>query len=431
MSQTAFVWLATYTGTAFLAFVNPAYGLVGYFLDYYAHPPLRWWGDDLPDLRWSMIISLLTVAGLVVSPGQSSTVDRAAHRQSKWLILFAVCSIVVSPTVAVVPEQSWEQTIEIIKLTVLYFLIVKAIRTKDDFHLLLLVQILGVLSWGWSAFDNPKRSDGRLYGIGGPDSIRDNGTAAHLLSVLPFIGVVFLEGRIWEKAICVIAGTLAVNAFILCNSRGAFVGLIVAGLAAVIISKGRLRRKIIAGLMMGGVLFYSLMDPQFVQRQKTIQNYEDDKAATSRIELWKGALNLVKEHPFGVGGGGYDALSPVYAAEVVETFGNERTTHNTYLLAASEWGIGGVLFFLAFVVASLRELHRLRKLPPRTPAETRLYVESYAIELGLIGVLTAGIFTNRLYAEAVYWLPAFAAVLKNLYLNERKNAPDRDHSLPA
>ena len=59
------------------------------------------------------------------------------------------------------------------------------------------------------------------------------------------------------------------------------------------------------------------MDPKFIERQSTIQNYEDS-SATSRIELWRGALNLIKDYPLGVGAGGYEVLNPNYATEVVE-----------------------------------------------------------------------------------------------------------------
>jgi len=53
-----------------------------------------------------------------------------------------------------------------------------------------------------------------------------------------------------------------------------------------------------------------------------------------------------------------------------------------------------------------------------------MHVESLAIELGLIGVMISGIFTSRLYAEALYWLPALAGVLKNIYAKEREQPPD-------
>jgi hypothetical protein len=41
-------------------------------------------------------------------------------------------------------------------------------------------------------------------------------------------------------------------------------------------------------------------------------------------------------------------------------------------------------------------------------------MESIAITLGLFGMLVAGVFVNRFYAEVIYWLCAFAAILRNL-----------------
>jgi probable O-glycosylation ligase (exosortase A-associated) len=429
MSLTAILWLIAYATGAIMAFVNPAYGLYAYFLDYYGHPPLRWWGKALPDLRWSLTISVVTLVALVFNQDRLPKLKTEPHPQTKWLIMFVLTTFLVTPTVAVLKDISWQATVELTKLAILYFLIVKTIRTKEHFHYLILIQILGVFWWGWNAFENPKRHGNRLEGIGGPDSLLSNGTAAHLLCILPFIGVVFLEGKVWEKVICLVAGAFALNAFILCNSRGAFVGLLLTGLYALFITRGRMRGKMVVGLTMGAVLFYSLMDPQFIDRQKTIQNYEEDRSAGSRMELWKGGLRLVQDHPLGAGGGGFEVLSPVYVAEVVDSFGNQRTAHNTYVLAASEWGIPGLIFFLGFLISTFRQLHHLRKDSPITPEEKRMYAETYAIELGLFGLLTAGIFTNRLYAEAIYWLPAFAAVLKNLYFDEKKEAPDRQHTL--
>ena len=429
MPLTAVVWVIAYTTSAVMAFVNPAYGLFGYFLDYYGHPPLRWWGDELPDLRWSLTISLVTLAGLVISQDKLAKLKDSLHPQTKWLLMLIATTFIVTPTMAVAKDQSWEQTIELTKLGILYFLIVRTVRTHEHFRYLMIIQVIGVLWWGWNAFENPKRIGTRLEGIGGPDSVTSNATAVHLLAVFPFIGVLFLEGKRWEKIVCALSGAFSLNAFILCNSRGGFVALIITGLYALLITRGRFRGKIMVGMIIGALLFYSLTDPQFIERQSTIKNYEEDRSAASRLELWKGALRLIQDHPLGTGGGGFTELSPVYAAEVVESFGKNRTAHNTYLLAAAEWGVAGFIFFAGFLLSTIRELHGLRKMSPQTVNEIRMYRESYAIELGLIGVMVAGLFTNRVYAEAIYWLPAFTSVLKNLYLNERKDPSNRQHEL--
>jgi putative inorganic carbon (hco3(-)) transporter len=424
MSNTALLWLTGYGMSVVMAFVNPAYGLFGYFLDYYGHPPLRWWGKDLIDLRWSLTISLVTLIALLINQDKLPRLKNLPHPQTKWLLMFVFTAFVVTLTMAIEADASSRAVIELTKITVLYFLITYTIRSKKHFGYLIILQIVGVFWWGWDAYQRPRIVAGRLEGVGGADSNSSNGAAAHLLAIMPFLGTVFLTGKLWEKAISFLAAPFVLNAFILCNSRGAFLALLVTGLYAFVVTKGGLRGRILMGLTLGGILFYNLMDPKFIERQSTIQNSED-RSATSRIELWKGAINLVRDYPMGVGGGGYEALSPIYASEVVQDFENERTVHNTYLLAASEWGLPGLMFFIAFLVGTFRELHRIRRVSPTSPDQRTVHLQSLAIELGLVGFLTAGMFSNGLYSEAVYWLSAFTSVLKNLHFNDSKEAVNR------
>jgi hypothetical protein len=44
--------------------VRPIYGLVTYVAVYYLHPPSRWWGETLPELRWSFVAALVTAIGV-------------------------------------------------------------------------------------------------------------------------------------------------------------------------------------------------------------------------------------------------------------------------------------------------------------------------------------------------------------------------------
>jgi probable O-glycosylation ligase (exosortase A-associated) len=423
MSKIALIWLAGYFGFALLAFYHPLFGLIGYFQDYYAHPPLRWWGDELPDLRWSLTIAIVTLIAYMVRRGSLPELEGKKHFQTKWLILLVLNAAVVTVHVAVWEDQSWEDTTNFVKLAILYFLITKTVRTEKHFRYLILVHIIGVLYWGWNAFDDPKRSAGRLIGIGGPDSLNDNAAAAHLLAILPFIWYVFIEGRRWEKILCMVAAPFVMNAFILANSRGAVVGLIGVGIVSLFVTKGTYRRKTFLGLLLAGSLLFSLADQQFIERQQTIDDYEADNAAIERRVSWEGALRLIRDHPFGTGGGGFEFLSPIYIPEIVEARdGERRNVHNTYLQAACEWGILGLTFFVGFLFSTICELHRLRRMPASTPEQRRLYAMSIAVELGLIGIMIAGIFGSRLQSESFYWLAAFTAIIKNLYAQEQKTA---------
>ena len=118
---------------------------------------------------------------------------------------------------------------------------------------------------------------------------------------------------------------------------------------------------------------------------------------------------VLNERPFGVGGGGFELLSPIYIPEVVAAHdGEPRSVHNTYLLLATEWGVPDVRV--------VRGVSRFHDAHPQSDTERSLgndevYYKSVAIQVGLISTLTSGIFSNRLSGESIYWLCALAFAL--------------------
>jgi O-antigen ligase len=113
----------------------------------------------------------------------------------------------------------------------------------------------------------------------------------------------------------------------------------------------------------------------------------------------------------GLGGGGYDKLSPIYVPRAVkEAGGQERTVHNTYLWIATDWGLQGLVVFFGLVGATIISLHKIR----RRTADQRIMLESFALEVGFWAFLGAAFFVNRTYSEMLYWIPALTAILSNI-----------------
>ena len=100
-----------------MAFVHPVYGLLGYYFDYYLHPPLQWWGKDLPDLRWSLAISVVTVSAFFLRQNILPELRVKQFPQTKWLILLVFTSLLVTLSpLPVWQEKSWEKVFELAKL---------------------------------------------------------------------------------------------------------------------------------------------------------------------------------------------------------------------------------------------------------------------------------------------------------------------------
>ncbi len=423
MSLTPIIWLITYVGGALMALVHPIYGVLTYFLTYYQMPQFRWWGRQLPNLRYSMIISLVWVVGFFRMRHSLPPLGVKKHPQTIWLVLLVINAFIVTYTTAVWKEQSLEQSIIFLKFLLMYLLIIASVRTKEHYVYLLYMHTYGIFSWGWSAYRDPRRSAGRLYGIGGPNAWSDNGAASVFVAILPMVGSMFITGQKWVKFLSGATVVFVLNAFILCNSRGGMVGMIMECLLALKISKGPMRGKIFIGMLVGGILFFSLMDPQFIERQQFGEEYGTDGSSTSRIDSWKGALNLSRDYPFGAGGGGFEYLSPIYISHIVKAYdGERRAVHSTYFQVLSDFGIQGFIFFMGFILSTFYELYDIQKKVPKTEEGQKIWLHSVALLVGFGGLLTAGAFTSRLVAEVLYWLPAFSAVLKNLQVLESEKS---------
>lgn len=69
MSVTALAFLVVYFVMLMLAFVrDPVWGLYAYLWVFYNHPPARWWGQELPDFRLSLVAALLTLFAMLLRP---------------------------------------------------------------------------------------------------------------------------------------------------------------------------------------------------------------------------------------------------------------------------------------------------------------------------------------------------------------------------
>ncbi|MBA3884176.1 MAG: O-antigen ligase family protein [Acidobacteria bacterium] len=420
MSKMALLWLALYFGNIAGALRHPIFPLVAYLVFYYMPPHLNWWGRNvLPDLRYSMLASAALIAALVVFRSNLEPLKPVRNPAMVWLAGWGLNTVAVTAW-ALQVARSWGYTVACLKLVLLYTLIPAAVRAPAHFDTFAAVHVAGAAYWGYKAWDNPKRAAGRLQEVGGPDAQNDNQAAGHLVTVLPFAALyVLTEKRKALRALHLVGGAFVLNVFILCNSRGATVGLIVAGLAAIVLAGHGKRGKLIAVAIAGAAATFYLADPQFIERQQTTTDPQDG-SAQSRWVMWAGGIEMVKDYPFGGGGRTFHILSSRYIPEILErNDAAERSPHNTYIQLATDWGVQGAVLFFGFMFATFRMLHRIRK---RAPDNPWYYYRSLTIEVALIGTMAAAFFSNRLLGESIYWMCALAFALYRMQLTELEAA---------
>jgi len=424
MSITALMWVVLYAASIVLAFSNPLFASLGYLLEYYMRPDLKWWGDELPVLRYNLIVSLTLGLTFLMRRAALREMVPVPNRTLPFLYALAGIMVLGTATVAVDTAISWHWTVQWFKIAIIFpLLVIGVVRSRRDVNLFILVHILGAFWWGWESYIDPSREAGRLKSVGSGDSADDNGAAAHLVTVIPLAVTYVLVEKDWRFRLpALIAVPFIVNTIILCNSRGSTVGMGVALLAAlVLVKRGKRLNLALAGAAMVAVVVL-MADEQFIERQQTTANYEEDNSATERLQTWKGAANLIKDHPLGTGGRGFHLLSPKYIPEIVAAHGGDRRApHNTWVMVLCEWGLAGFICYLGIYLSALWTLEKVKR---RVSAldQSFYYWRAFAMQLGLIAFLTASTFTDRLYAEAGYWLVGLSFALYRVQLTDAVEA---------
>lgn len=182
---------------------------------------------------------------------------------------------------------------------------------------------------------------------------------------------------------------LALLLLIAARSRGAYLGLTVAGFYCYIVliarSNKRIRNIILSAtaaltvlVILAGAILWPRLGAYMEGRQ--LQNM-------MRVHVWHGAANMIKDRPLlGVGAGNFEYAYPLYRTqkekEVTPKGIKYTRAHNQLLQIWSEMGIFGLLAFLGLVFFVFRKR-----------ATTRLGI---GIKAGLIALLAQSLFNPML-----------------------------------
>ena len=422
MSLTGLAFLVCFSALLLLAFVrHPVYGLYAYLVSYYVHPPSRWWGAGLPDLRWALLAAVVTFIALMSKKQSRDEPSVFKQTPAILLILFTVWVWIQTPW-ALRFDLHVDFAILYTKYILLIYLLYRLLQTEADLRNFLLANLAGCGYLGYKALI--ARGGGRLEGVGGPDI-----SEANALGMQFGVGIMFasmllliLRNKIWFLVLLPIP--LMANGLVQTQSRSAFLATVVAGVALWYLKPPRHNTVFytLAGLAVFG--FLSVAGAQYWERMNTVtavtkDESEMDKSAESRFVIAEAQWKMFKLYPHGAGHRGPAALSPIFIPEEYLTGSGEnaaRSSHNTFLSVLVEQGVPGALLFFAAVIWTVNALRRLRKLdavgfPPTLGAYRA------AAGAGLVVVLVGGLFVDYLKVEIQIW--CLAILLSLLRIAER------------
>jgi hypothetical protein len=412
LSLTAIAFVLAFAGLLTLAFVrHPIFGLFAYLLVFYNNPPDRWWGQSLPDLRWSLTAAAVTLVACAARGGSKLDVRALAAGPGRLIVLYAAwmaCQLAWAAN----PQTALEGAVLFAKYVVLLVLIAKTIDTTARLDAFVWAHIIGCFIFGWIAWRTPSLNHGRLEGVGGPGVSDSNTLGVHMITGLAFAGFKLLSTRSWiQRGVALVACAFIMNAIVLTGSRGALVGMAVAGVVALALVPPRSRKTILCMSALGAAMLLVLAHDQFWERMHTIQDYNTEESAHSRFELIEPTLHMFRDHPLGVGHEGFRTLSPRYVPAQLLSEDGTRSPHTTVLAVLAEQGAVGIALYALLNLSVLGALFRARRDVLAATDDPRLTYVIACIGCGLAAFAVCGLTGNYLKCEAQIWFIGLLAVV--------------------
>jgi hypothetical protein len=414
MPLTALGFLGVFVVGCLVTLKRPFIGLLLYFFVFYMHPPGKYWGAYLPEIRWTFIVAVLTLISLFIN--EKDIGKWLSFRASKYLIAFGVFIIAQSPFVI---NFGWhkEYIVLFIKMMILFFLMVTLINTKQRLVQTIVVNVILAGYIGFNALQTHNR--GRFENAGLPSIEDSNLLAIHLVPIAILGALVFLSDHFDKKKYLLLLPLAFIgNLIIMTASRGAIAGLLVAGCFILFFAVNEFKSKLIKWGAVALVALSFLSLDLIIDRFESIDPGEDgvvEKSADSRTVIIAAQYEMFKSYLF-IGGGHRTTLllSPIYIPPEFLTktvVGGVRGSHNLTMSILTDHGaIGGLIFFTLIFGSVWRGI----KISRDGVIDKNLRLISLGAAGALMGAMTASQFSNSKVMEITIWIIAIITIIKNI-----------------
>lgn len=366
-------------------------------------------------LPFSMMVAVATLIGLL------ATKDR--HRLPRSPILWAYLAFVAWMTVTsfFALDQSgaiFGRWVDILKIHVFIFVTMLLIRGREQIERLLWVLTLSLGFYGAKGgiFTVLTGGGGRVWGPSGGVIAGNNALGVALVMLVPFIYYLLLQTKKRYQRLGMIALLVTTVLSILgTQSRGALLALL--AMAVLLAIRGRravLNTAVIGGLVLAAIAF---MPDTWTSRMNTIETYEGDSSAMSRVYTWTTLWNLALDRP--LVGAGFNADIPAvflkYAPPGVGDFdfdGKIYVAHSIYFQALGEHGFPGLaLFLLVGLLTWLRAGDVAKRAQCDSLFLTWVPLLMRMAQVSLVGYAVGGAFLSMVHFDFVYYIVALVLLV--------------------
>ena len=397
-----YVVLIFLAGCIYAALKKPWLGVLSLAVFSYLNPHAYAWG-------FVRSLPVYYVLFLVVAFRTFTAKDKDSIPKDWRITVFIILWIyfAITSTQAYFPDIAWQRFWFITKIYLPFFFTLVLINTRFKLYCLVvtIAASIGIVAVKGGLFAILHGFSARVYGPPATQFEENNAFAVAMLICIPLLLIWQRETRnsLFKKGI--LLAIPIIYAASLCSwSRGALITMTVLTLMLILNSKHKFLA--IPLVLVGAFLVKDYLPQEWFGRMHTLETYQEDSSAMSRIQAWTDGWNHTLEHPFV--GAGFDGWREV----------TQRDWHSSYVEMFSEHGFIAFGLWLSLIIGTLISMTTL---PKKTfQVEGMEWVANYCFMLraSLICYMVGTAFLGLSYWDLLYHLIFIAVLVKKIALEE-------------
>lgn len=385
----------------------PVVGIYLWFWLGFMNPHRIVWGP-FTDIPYAAIVAVATLISWFAR-------GEFRHPPAKilvFLVLVLAVFITLTTQFAIVPESAWEKWEKTQKILLMTIVAMFLLNSRERLHAMIWVTVLSFGYFGIKGGLFTILTAGQHHVWGPPGSfIEDNNALAlALIMTLPLIRYLHLqtESRWVRFGLLAVMG-LYVFSVIGSQSRGGLLGI--ACMMLFLVAKSRHRLGLGLGIAVLGFVAFSFAPQSYLDRMRTIETYDQDASAVSRLTAWKFSWQLALDRP--ILGGGFAAYEDLGLYESYVGISENRryghSAHSIYFEMLSLHGFPGLGLYLVLIAATWRACSRILRLSKNRPDLQWAYDFAAMQQVSLVGFMSAGAFQTLAFFDLYFLTVALAA----------------------
>ena len=355
-------------------------------------------------------IAIFTLA--VYFPSQFMAEGNLTVRPSEvTFALLLLLTALLSVPMAISPGEAWDNFVEFLKVILMFVVMVNVARTEWRFRGLLILVLAASVMLSFNAFNDYQSGrlelgGERVKGVVGGLFDNPNDLALHLVTMVPLaVGLAFGRRGVLKKIIYGLCAALFVAGVVVSFSRAGFLGLVV-GVGVVAWKLGRKHRVVVTVLMAASLAAFVAATPgEYGLRITSIFGGDLTGSVDARRDLfWRSMLVALRYPLFGVGLGNF-----YYKGA------HDQVSHNAYTQVAAEMGMAALVFYVMFMVTSLRRLRQIERESFAEKDRAAFYYLSVGLQASLAAYMVSSFFGSVAHLWYVYYLVGYSVCLRRLY----------------